>query len=133
LWAAALALAALGCVCASACREPLDGAACALGIALVAGVGLFAAGPALDDVPRRFLNAVLAANPIVATAASANIDIFRTYPWYQLSPVAHIQFDYPTAGAAIAWYVSAALLLFLGAARHLGRRIEGFPIERMSA
>jgi hypothetical protein len=131
-WAASLALAALGAACAAAFREPLDAAACALGIALVTGVGLFVAGPALDEVPRRLLNVALVANPIVASAAAANIDIFRTDPLYQLSPLAHTQIDYPTPGATFAWYVLITTLLFVGTARQLSRRVSDPSLERMS-
>ncbi len=132
LWAATLALAALGTVCAAVFREPLDAAACSIGIALVISVGLLVAGPLLDNVPWYVLNAALLASPIVATASSANIDIFRTDPLYQLSSLAHTRIDYPTPGAAFAWYVVAALLLFVGTALQI-RRDGMSPIERISA
>jgi hypothetical protein len=120
-WAAALALAALGAVCGSVLSEALDAAACALGIALIVGLGLFAVGPVLDAIPRRLIDVALVGNPIVASAAAANIDIFRTEPFYRLSPLAHIQIDYPTPATTFIWYALVAVALFVGSARRLGR------------
>ena len=93
LWSAALALAAFGALCGRMFREPLDAAACAVGLALLTAFALFAAGPVLDGIPTRLLDAALAANPIVATAAAASIDIFRMDLLYQLSPLAHRQVE----------------------------------------
>jgi hypothetical protein len=132
-WAAALALAALGAVCASVLPEALDAAACALGIALIVGLGLFAFGPVLDAIPRRLLGVALVGNPIVASAAAANIDIFRTEPLYRLSPLAHIQIDYPTPATTFIWYVVVAAALFVGSARSLARRASEPLLERLSA
>jgi len=133
LWAAALLLAALGAMCAAVCAESLDAAACALGVALFVGLGLFATGPVLSVFPRRVLDVALAANPIVASASAANVDIFRTEPFYRLSPLAHIQIDYPTPGTAFVWYALIAAVLFVGSARGLARRASDPPFERMSA
>ena len=133
LWAAALLLAALGAVCGSVLSEALDAAACALGIALVVGLGVFAVGPVLDVVPRRLLNAALVGNPIVASAAAAHVDIFRTEPFYRLSPLAHIQIDYPTPATTFIWYALVAVVLFVGSARGPGHGTSDPSFERMSA
>jgi hypothetical protein len=133
LWTAALTLCALGALCATLFREPLDAIACALGIALLSNVGVFVLGPLLEAVPKRAVDIVLLANPFVAAAASFGIDIFRTDPLYQLSPLAHTQIDYPTTVTTLSSYGLAAVTLLLGAARQWGRIENLRLIERMSA
>ncbi len=119
---AALTFAALGAACARMFREPLDAAACAIGIALVAAFALFAAGPVLDSTPRWLLRAVLVINPVVATAAAASIDILRMDMLYQLSPLAHRHVDYPVLTTTLAVYVLfAAGLLGLSARQFTNR------------
>ena len=132
LWAAALALAALGAVCAAIFGEPLDAAACAIGVALVASTSVFVGGPVLDSIPRWLVNASLIGNPIVATAASANIDLFRMDLLYQVSPLAHRHVEYPTAATTFVVYVLiAAASLFL-TARQFNNRVIKLSVERMS-
>ena len=65
-----LALAALGGWFGAAWRDPLDAAAFSSSTALVAALGLFAAGPLAADLPTGIVNAALAANPIVALGIS---------------------------------------------------------------
>ena len=115
------------------CSDALDAAACALGVALIVGLGLFAAGPVLSTLPRSVLDVALVGNPIVASASAANVDIFRTEPFYRLSPLAHIQIDYPTPATAFVWYALIATVLFVGSARGLARRASDPSFERMSA
>lgn len=133
LWAAAMALATLGAVCAPLFDEPLDAVACAIGIALVVTTPVFVGGPALDSIPRWLVNASLVVNPIVATAASANIDLFRMDLLYRLSPLAHGHVEYPAATTAFAVYVLLAAALLLLTARQCNSSAIGFSVERMSS
>jgi hypothetical protein len=133
LWAAALALATLGAMCAAIFGEPLDAAACAIGAALFAATALFVGGPALDNIPRWLLDASLVANPIVATAASANIDLFRMDLLYQLSPLAHRHVEYPAATTTFAAYVLIAAASLLFTARQFTSRVTRRSVERMSS
>jgi len=122
LAAAALALATLGAGCARLFREPLDAAACATCVALLTGFAVFASGPVLDDLPRWVLEAALAVNPVVATASSAGIDIFRMDLLYQLSPLAHRQVEYPEFSTTFGAYVlSASAWLVLSARPFISR------------
>lgn len=132
LWAAALALATLGAVCAPMFEEPLDAAACAIGVALAATTPVFVGGPALDSIPRWLVNASLVANPIVATAASANIDLFRMDLLYRLSPLAHGHVEYPAATTTLAAYVLIAAASLLLTARLFNNRVIKLSVERMS-
>jgi hypothetical protein len=108
--AAALALMALAAACGAAFREPLDAAAAAVGLAAIVTVGVFAAGPSLDGLPRPLLEGALTVNPIVVTAGAADVDIFRMEPLYRLSPVAHRTIDYPDTVTAFVTYVSIAVV-----------------------
>jgi hypothetical protein len=123
LGAAAIALAMLGAWCGSTLRDPLDAAACSMAVALIATCGLFSIGSLSADLPTPVVNVALLANPIVAVASAANIDLLRFEFLYQISPIAHRRFDYPT------WYLAAfcfslvALLAAAGVART--RRFEG--------
>ena len=69
------------------------------------------------------MNAALLANPIVAVASAANIDLLRFEFLYQVSPIVHRTFDYPTWYLAVACFSAAALLATAGAAH--ARRLEG--------
>ncbi len=133
LWVAALTLAALGTLCAAAFRDPLDAVACALGGAIVVSLGLLVTGPVLDGIPTSLLDVALLANPIVATASSANIDVLRIDPFYQLSPLAHTRVDYPTPATTLASYGMTALLLFAGTTLLINRRARIVCAERISA
>jgi hypothetical protein len=132
LWTVALTFAAMGAACAAMLAEPLDGAATATGAAVLAATALFAAGPALDRVPPRLLDAALVVNPVVATAVGANLDLFRMGLFYQLSPLAHRQVDYPAAAVALAAYALMAVGMLLLAAARLDRRRPTVTIERMA-
>lgn len=132
LWAASLALAALGAVCASTFSDPLDAAACSVGVALLTATGVLVVGPAVAEAPTGAINAALVASPIVATASAANIDILRTDVLYRLSPLAHIRFDYPAWHSAFACYVVFALACFLAMTVNFNRRGRTFPAERIS-
>jgi hypothetical protein len=122
LGAAALAFATLGAACARMFREPLDAAACATGLALLTAFALFAGGPVLDSIPPWFLTAALAVNPIVATATSANIDLFRMDLLYQLSPLAHRHVEYPALITTFGVHVLAAVALLGLSARPVTNR-----------
>jgi hypothetical protein len=123
LGTAAVALAVFGAWCGSTFRDPLDAAACSVAVVLIATCGLFALGSLSADLPTGLVNAALLANPIVAVASAANIDLLRFEFLYQISPIAHGRFDYP------AWYLAAAcfslvsLMAAAGVAR--ARRFEG--------
>ncbi len=79
-------------------------------IAAIAGGGTLLIGPALDTVPTGAINAVLAASPVVMTAAAANIDLFHTDLLYRLSPIGHGRYDYPAWYASTAWFTAFALV-----------------------
>ena len=98
-----LALAAFGAWLGSVCRDPLDAAALSVSAALVAALGLFVAGPLVTDLPAPIVNAALSANPIVAAASAADVDLLRIDLLYRISPLAHRSFEYP------AWYSPLAL------------------------
>ena len=123
LGAATLALGALGVWCGSAFRDPLDAAASSLAAALVATCGLLCLGSFSADLPTPIVNAALLANPIVAVASAANIDLLRFEFLYQTSPIVHRTFDYPTWYLAVACFSVAALIATAGAAH--ARRLEG--------
>lgn len=109
-----LALAAWGGLCGTLFRDPLDAAACSVLVALTAAGGLLVAGAPVADLPRPMLAWGLTANPLVVIASASHIDIVRTDLLYQISPLAHVQFDYPSSGRASAWYLAVALLCFVG-------------------
>jgi hypothetical protein len=114
LFTVALALAAFGALCAATFADPLDAAACSLTTVLVATGGLLVAGVAVADVPRPVIEAALTASPLVAMASAAHIDVMRMGVPYQMSPLAHLQVDYPAWYAACGWYLAFATLCFLG-------------------
>ena len=88
LGASFFGLVAMGTLCGSVFDDPLDGVACALALSLSAAFGVFAVGPLVTNVPPPLLSAVLAMTPLAATASAAGIDLFRSGPLYQLSPLA---------------------------------------------
>ena len=112
--AVALALAVFGAFCGVAFADPLDGAACSLGLVLLAAAGLLVAGASLDGVPRPLIDLALRASPLVAMTSAARIDILRMDVLYQISPLAHVQVDYPTWYAASGWHLVLAFSCFLG-------------------
>jgi hypothetical protein len=123
LEAAAIALALLGAWCGATCRDPLDAAACSVSVGLIATCGLFSLGTLGADLPTPVVNAALLANPIVAVASAANIDLLRFEFLYQISPIAHRGFDYPTWYLAVACFSLVSLMAAAGVART--RRFEG--------
>ena len=114
LAAVALALAVFGAFCGAAFADPLDGAACSLGLVLLASAGVLVAGASLELVPPRFIDLALTASPLVAMTSAARIDILRMDVLYQISPLAHVQVDYPTWYAASGWFLVVAFSCFLG-------------------
>ena len=113
------ALAALGGWLGSTLRDPLDAAAFSSGTALVAALGLFAAGPLAADLPTPIVNAALSASPIVSVASAADVDLLRTDLLYRLSPLAHRQFEYPAWYSPLLGYGTLLLVSVAGTARSL--------------
>jgi hypothetical protein len=114
LAAVALALAAFGAFCGAAFRDPLDGAACSLSTVLIATGGLLVAGSSVADAPRQLIAVALTASPLMVITSAAHIDLVRMGVPYQISPLAHLQVDYPSWYAACAWYLAVAVVCFLG-------------------
>lgn len=114
MFAVAFALAAFGALCGALLRDPLDAAACSLIIVLIAAGGLLVTGVSMSDVPSSLIDVAVTASPLVAMAASSHIDIARMAVPYQMSPLAHLQVDYPTWYAACAWYLGFAALCVTG-------------------
>lgn len=131
VWAVALLFTMVGATCASMFSEPLDAAACAMTVALSGAVGIFAASPMLDAIPRWLLDGALILNPFVAVSSAASFDLFRTELLYQLSPLAHRHVDYPAPATAFVTYVLLAFLLLLVTARRFNRRAGSSSVERM--
>lgn len=96
------ALATLGALAASRLSNRLDAAALALTVSVVASLALLAGGPATAELCETAINAGLLASPPVAITSAAGIDLLRTDVLYQLAPVAHRRFAYPT------WQMTAA-------------------------
>ena len=114
MFAVAFALAAFGALCAATLIDPLDAAACSLAIVLTAAGGLLVAGASLTDVPLALIDVAVTASPLVAMTASAHIDLSRMAVPYQMSPLAHLQVDYPAWYAACGWYLLFAAACVLG-------------------
>ena len=112
--AVVFALMAWGALCGTWFRNPLDAAACSVAFAVSATGGLLVAGAVVADMPPSVLGWGLIANPLVVVASAAHIDIVRTDLLYQISPLAHIQFDYPTWGRASVLYLAVAFACFVG-------------------
>ena len=107
-------LGALGLLCASRFRNPLDAAALGAIASLSINLALLAAGPAAADLPTGIVNAGLAASPLVATASAMGVDLLRTELLYRASPIAHLQFAYPEWFVTLSAYVLLALLCAAG-------------------
>jgi hypothetical protein len=105
-----LALAALGAAAGTLLRDPLDAAALAVGVALLAGFGVLVAGAPVARLPPPALEAALLASPILTVATAAHVDLVRSDIWYQISPLAHGRLDYP------AWTTVCGVYLLAGAA-----------------
>jgi hypothetical protein len=110
-----LAFAAVGVFFSATLRDPLDAGLASLAVTLTLGIGILVAGPSVSDLPRGIVNAALAASPLVASAAAANIDLLRLDVLYHVSPIAHFQFAYPSWSTAAGLYVAAGMLLLGGA------------------
>jgi hypothetical protein len=115
--AAVLALGGLG----AACRTIFDDALDAIGATAVLGAsaafGVFLLGGLAVGIPTPLLNGLLTVNPIVAIASAAGIDIFRGAFLYQVSPIAHREFQYPAWQSAALIYGCVAAATFLATAR----------------
>jgi len=117
LGGAILALAAIGAVCRAMCDDALDAIAVSVMAGVAAAFGVFSLGALAADMPTPLLNLLLAANPVVAVASAANIDVFRGALLYRLSPIAHREFQYPAWQWAAAIYGCVSVAAFLAAAR----------------
>jgi hypothetical protein len=113
LAAVSFALGAFGALCGGTFRDPLDAVACSLLVVFFATAGLLVAGASVADAPRQFIDLALTASPLVAIASAAHIDIVRMGVPYQISPLAHLQIDYPSWYAASASYLAVAGLCFV--------------------
>lgn len=108
-----VALGALGVLSARLFRDPLDAGAVALGLAATAGFGVLVAGAPVGALPQSALNAAVLASPIMTIASAAHVDLVRTDIWYQVSPLAHVQVEYPAWTTACAAYLGAGGVAFL--------------------
>ena len=114
LAAVALALAVFGAFCGASFADPLDAAACSLGLVLLTAAGVLVAGASLERVPPAFIDLALTASPLVAMTSAARIDILRMDTLYQISPLAHLQVEYPAWYTAAGWYLLFAFSSYLG-------------------
>ena len=117
LGASILALAGIGAFCRAACDDALDAIGASILAGVVAAFGVFALGALAADMPTALLNLLLTVNPVVAVASAADIDLFRGAPLYQLSPIAHREFQYPAWQWAAAIYGCVSVAAFVAAAR----------------
>ena len=113
LAAVAMALAAWGAVCGLWFRNAMDAAGISLLTTLVATCGLLLGGTFSADLPRSLVAVGLTASPLFAAASAAQIDLLHSDLLYQISPLAHVQIDYPTWTVATACYLMAAGLCIL--------------------
>src|SRR5947207_450317 len=123
---AAFAAGAIGAYCAVLFVDVLDAAAISLAIVIVFAGTVFAAGPAIADLPTSALNAALLTNPIVSAAAAANVDLFRSAFLYDHSPIAHGLFAYPVWYAASGVYLLVTAVMLIATSRFSGRH-PGLP------
>jgi hypothetical protein len=118
LFAAALLFMGLGAAAGSWWRDPLDAAALSICAALLITIGPFLAGPLAGLASRPAVNTILTINPLVATAAAADIDVLRMDLLYRMSPIAHRQFAYPSWPVSAGIFALAAASLMLLSVRH---------------
>jgi hypothetical protein len=121
LWACGIALAFLGAWSSSVFADPLDAAAFGLAAAVGAAGGALIFGPVLAAAPTGVINAALMVSPVVAVASAASIDLLRTDALYQLSPLAHVRFDYPPWLTTFGCYVAVASVFLGGLLVNLNR------------
>src|SRR4051812_2743214 len=76
--------------------DQLDAIAATTVTVAAAMFGVFALGNLTARLSTPLLDAMLMANPIVAVASAADIDIFHGAFLYDHSPVAHRAFHYPS-------------------------------------
>ena len=110
LASATLALAALGAWLGTRLRDPLDAAAVSLTVAGTAAYGVLVAGATVGELPAPVLEAALLASPVMTVATAAHVDLVRSDIWYQISPLAHVQLEYP------AWTTVCGAYLLAGGA-----------------
>lgn len=132
LAAVGLALVAFGALCGVVFGDALDAAAVSLSTVLIAAGGLLVAGAAVGDLPRHVIHGLMTASPLIVITAAAEIDIVRMGLPYQISPLAHLQVDYPTWHIACGSYLAVAALCFVGVSRRV-RTWSITPAERMTA
>jgi hypothetical protein len=108
------ALSVFGASCAALLKDPLDAAALGLSIVLLAAGGVLVSGPVASSLPRALLEAGLVASPFVVAATAAGIDIARLDVFYQISPLAHMQIEYPSWPAVCGWYLAVTCCFFVG-------------------
>jgi hypothetical protein len=114
LLAVTLALSAWGAMCAAWCRNPLDAVALSLvTVAMISG-GILVVGSVVGEVPQAMIEFALLASPLVVVASAAHIDLVRMDVLYQISPLAHMRFDYPGWESACGLYLLLASACFLG-------------------
>jgi len=111
-----LALAALGPLLGTLFRDPLDAAAVALCLTATAAYGVLVAGAPVGMMPAPVLKAALLASPIMSIASAAHVDLVRSDIWYQISPLAHVQVEYPSWGTACLSYLAVGCTALLGMA-----------------
>jgi hypothetical protein len=116
MFTVAFALAAFGAFCGALFPDSLDAAACSLIVVLTAAAGLLVAGASFGDLPLPLIDAAITASPLVAMTSSAHIDLSRMAVPYQMSPLAHLQVQYP------AWYVACGWYLLFAAGCVVGMR-----------
>lgn len=117
LAAVAVALAALGAFVRSRCDDLLDAAAASVTVSVALTGFLIAAGPATANWSQAVVDGGLLANPVIAIASAAGIDPLRGEALYQLSPIAHRRFTYPSWDTTLVTYTAAAALLVLASLR----------------
>lgn len=117
----AMATAGIGRALRAMFDNSLDAIAAALCVSWGASFGIFAIGRFAGELSPGVLNMLLAANPLVAAASAARIDIFHSPLLYRASPIAHQLFEYPP------WQVSSALFVGTAAA---GAAFAGWSTRR---
>lgn len=110
LASAALATVGVGRASRAMFVDPLDAIAMALCLCCSASLGIFFTGRFANELSPSVLSALLAANPLVASASAASIDIFHTPLLYRASPIGHQLFDYPAWPASSALFVGVAIV-----------------------
>lgn len=125
-----LAVLSSGALAATVLREPLDAVALVTTVWVTAAFGLLAAGPILVDLPTPLLDVAMFASPVIVVLSAGDVDLFRVPAVYQLSPIAHVRFDYPSwLAAALAYLVAAIFFAFVATRRTIRvrqlRSLEG--------